>query len=65
MVSRQRRWQIKKAQAGLCPICGQAAVFSVYCLKHYIYQREHTRKKRGNVRVYANCKSRRLERGEK
>lgn len=63
-VSRQRRWQIKKQQEGLCIICAQPAVTNYHCLKHAVQKREARRRQSGSVRRN-NSLTYRLEAQEK
>lgn len=46
-ISKQRRWQIRHRQQGLCTLCSEPAVTSTYCLKHAIRVRERKRKELG------------------
>ena len=51
-VSRQREWQIRHRQAGLCILCSKPAVTKMYCLEHAIQARERERKARGCKRRF-------------
>lgn len=48
-LSRQRRWQIKRASQGLCILCGsnKAVPGSSLCAEHIEKQRGYMRKKYG------------------
>lgn len=51
-ISRQRRWQLKKAAEGKCSICGKGEVYrGERCEEHYtahvLHMREHMRQKLG------------------
>jgi len=35
VISRQRRWQLKKIAKGLCQTCGKETFKGVYCSTHY------------------------------
>ena len=55
MVSRQRRWQIKKIKEGLCEICGKKKIYKGdRCLKHY---NEHKKRHREPMREYMRKKT--------
>lgn len=49
-MTRQRRWQIKHKEMGLCHQCSEPAVISMLCLKHAIAKRELERKRVGYKR---------------
>ncbi len=64
-VSRQRKWQLRQKQKGLCQKCSKPAVpESVYCVGHLVYQRIAARRryqpKRGRMRQHRGTKSHRL-----
>jgi hypothetical protein len=64
-VSRQRKWQLRQTQKGLCQKCSKPAVpESVYCLGHMVAQRVAARRryepKRGRTHQYRKTKSYRL-----
>jgi len=45
MTSRQRKWQLKKQELGLCTICGKAAAtHKGYCDEHHAASLENARK---------------------
>ena len=49
-VSRQQKWQLRRAKEGRCVICGEPKVTAWHCLKHAIANREWARKYSGSVR---------------
>jgi hypothetical protein len=49
-ISRQQKWQLRRAKEGRCIICGEPKVTAWYCLKHAIASRESMRKFCGSVR---------------
>ena len=49
-ISRQQKWQLRRAKEGRCVICGQPKVTAWHCLKHAIANREWARKYSGSVR---------------
>jgi hypothetical protein len=52
-ISRQRKWQLRNIQAGLCQICSAKAVtLGGLCLEHLIKNREKQRVKQGSKRRY-------------
>ena len=56
-ISRQRRYQLRHAEAGLCLRCSRKAVLGQLCLNHAVSTRERARakhgcKKRINARSY-------------
>jgi hypothetical protein len=64
-VSRQRKWQLRQTQKGLCQKCSKPAVpESVYCGGHMVDNREAARRryqpKRGRTRQHRGTKSHRL-----
>src|SRR5438046_5707204 len=64
-VSRQRKWQLRQKQKGLCQKCSKPAVpESVYCVGHMVYHRVAARRryepKRGRMRQHRGTKSHRL-----
>lgn len=59
-LSRQRKWQIKQKEKGLCHLCPKKRVTATWCLEHSIKYREYQRKKLGSKRIN-NSLSRRLE----
>lgn len=60
VMSRQRKWQLKKIAEGKCPKCGEIRVAGAcLCPRCLQMQRERQRIKRGSVKVY-NSLSRRL-----
>jgi hypothetical protein len=58
-VSRGRKYQLRKKEAGLCTICGTRPVVpgSELCVKHMVRHRERSRKKLGLKRRYKNSAS--------
>lgn len=61
-LSKQRKWQLKKAAEGMCANCGKPrAGTSSYCLNCLVRERSSYEKK-SNRKQY-DCKSRRIERG--
>ena len=64
-VSRQRKWQLRQKQKGLCQKCSKPAVpESVYCVGHMVYHRvaalRRYQPKRGRMRQHRGTKSHRL-----
>ena len=51
-ISRQREWQIRHREQGLCILCSDRAVTRMYCLKHAVLARERERKARGCKRRF-------------
>jgi hypothetical protein len=49
-ISRQRKWQLRRAKEGSCFICGEPIVTAWHCLKHAVASRESARKYSGSVR---------------
>jgi hypothetical protein len=49
-ISRQQKWQLRRAKEGRCVICGEPKVTAWHCLKHAIANREWARKYSGSVR---------------
>ncbi len=41
-MSRQRRWQLKKAASGLCTICGKPKVSGDFCAVHLEANRKNS-----------------------
>jgi hypothetical protein len=60
-ISRQRKWQLRKAKAGRCERCGAPAGFGTQCLKHLILARERQRMKHRLQGRYKNALSYKLE----
>lgn len=59
-ISRQRKYQLRKAAAGCCTECGKPALKGCSrCLAHQVIARERQRTKLGCVRRY-NSKTYRL-----
>jgi hypothetical protein len=52
--SRQRKWQIRHKQAGLCDTCSAKAVMHTKCAKHWLESLCHQRDlyRNGNTRRY-------------
>lgn len=44
-VSRQRKYQLRKKQSGMCIICGKPRATAMHCLEHAIAHRERERKR--------------------
>lgn len=61
-VSKQRKYQLRKARDKRCHLCGQPSAGKTFCLKHMVERRERQRKLRGNKRRN-NSLSYRLEWG--
>jgi hypothetical protein len=64
-VSRQRKWQLRQKQKGLCQKCSKpAAPVSVDCIRHMVAHRVAARRrykpKRGRTHPYRKTKSYRL-----
>jgi len=64
-ISRQRKWQLRQKQKGLCEKCSKpAAPESVYCIEHMVAHRVTARRNyklwRGRTRPYWRTKSHRL-----
>ena len=64
-VSRQRKWQLRQKQKGLCQKCSKpAAPASVFCIRHMVAHRVAARRryepKRGRTHQYRKTKSYRL-----
>jgi hypothetical protein len=49
-ISRQQKWQLRRAKEGRCVICGDKKVTAWHCLKHAIANREWARKYSGSKR---------------
>ena len=49
-ISRQQKWQLRRAKEGRCVICGDPKVTAWHCLRHAIANREWARKYSGSVR---------------
>jgi hypothetical protein len=49
-ISRQQKWQLRRAKEGRCVICGDKRVTAWHCLKHAIANREWARKYSGSKR---------------
>ncbi len=49
-ISRQQKWQLRRAKEGRCVICGEPKVTAWHCLRHAIANREWARKYSGSVR---------------
>lgn len=57
-VSRQRKWQLRKAVLGLCQICGDPNAIGLgWCKKCAVKHREYQRKIRHAKRRYNNARS--------
>jgi hypothetical protein len=68
-ISRQRKYQLRKALQGRCTECGKPALTpdgstTARCLKHMIEARERQRVKRGAKRRYWGTLSYRLQKRE-
>jgi hypothetical protein len=64
-ISRQRKWQLRRAKEGRCEKCGEPAAFGTRCLKHLIQSREKQRKKHRLRHRYKGALSYRLEARQK
>lgn len=64
-ISRQRRWQERKAKLGLCTICGKKAFSGGVCLMHLVYRREFKRKELGLKKRYLCCPTYQAEKRRK
>jgi hypothetical protein len=49
-ISRQQKWQLRRAKEGRCVICGEPKVTAWHCLKHAVANREWARKYSGSIR---------------
>jgi hypothetical protein len=49
-ISRQQKWQLRRAKEGRCVICGEPKVTAWHCLKHAIANREWARIYSGSQR---------------
>ena len=49
-ISRQQKWQLRRAKEGRCVICGEPKATAWHRLKHAIANREWARKYSGSVR---------------
>ena len=49
-ISRQQKWQLRRAKEGRCVIYGEPKVTAWHCLKHAIANREWARKYSGSKR---------------
>ncbi len=61
-VSRQRKWQLRQRQKGLCAKCSKRVVpESIYCIRHMVDHRVAARRryqrKRGRTRQHRGTKS--------
>lgn len=57
-ISRQRKYQLRKAKIKCCAICGKPIEhFAWFCDEHYWYSREYHRKRLGCKKRSLNCKS--------
>ena len=64
LISRQRRWQLKKSLQGLCMTCGKPKVTAQRCLIHAVKEREYDRVRKGSVRRNTNAWSYQMEKNE-
>ena len=60
-ISRQRKYQLRRARDGRCTQCGEPVVAGKRCLKHLIEARERQRRVQGTTRRYYNTLSYKLE----
>lgn len=60
-LSRQRKWQLRKAAQGLCVLCGKPTTGSNHCLEHMEKNRDSNARRFGFKRQYENCKSRKIK----
>jgi len=60
-LSRQRKYQLRKAKEKRCIICGEPPVTATLCERHMIYAREQSRKRRGSTTRRKSAESYRLQ----
>src|ERR1051326_5418199 len=60
-ISRQRKYQLRKARDKRCTLCGQPALKGLRCLDHLVRDRELTRKRAGYARRYKNSFSYKMQ----
>lgn len=60
-ISRQRAYQLRQRDRGLCLKCASPRVTKCHCLRHAVYERERQRTKHEAIDTY-NSKVRQLER---
>ena len=63
-ISRQRRYQLRRAREGRCTQCGAPVVKGTRCLKHLVDARERQRRSQGLKRRYYGTLSYKLARME-
>jgi len=59
-VSKQRKYQLRRAREERCIICGEPVVHGARCLRHLIAAREMARKRLGLKRRFRHALSYRL-----
>jgi hypothetical protein len=59
-LKRQRKYQLRKAAAGLCMMCGKPEVMKGLCEKHYKQALDYSRKRIGVTKFLKNTKFNRL-----
>lgn len=64
-VSRQRKYQLRKARDKRCIICGEPSVTGSRCLEHLIQARERQRKRLGLKRRHKGSLTYRLQKQAK
>lgn len=60
-ISRQRKYQLRRARDGRCTQCGEPVVQGKRCLKHLVQARERQRRNQGLKRRYFGTLSYQLE----
>jgi len=60
-ISRQRKYELRKAKEKRCVICGDPAVTAKLCVRHMVYAREQTRRRRGTTARRKSAQSYRLQ----
>ncbi len=60
-ISRQRKYQLRRARDGRCTQCGEPVKRGTRCLKHLVQARERQRLTQGLKRRYFNTMSYQLQ----
>lgn len=60
-ISRQQKYRLRKQRKGICLVCEDPAVTTVYCLRHAIKQREYMRKRKKCKIRFKGAKTYRME----
>ncbi len=60
-ISRQRKYQLRRARDGRCTQCGKPVVEGKRCLKHLVEARERQRRAQGLKRRYYGTLSYKLQ----